>query len=103
MADRKTAAQIMKKKATIRAEIEKRVPKDQADALWEKSTEKLASIMERYADLPRGMRPHTDMRVFPSAAIYLTAKERLGEKEAFSVIEDAAIALTAGLEKSWRD
>ena len=92
MGNRKTAAQIMKKKAAIKAELDKRLPKAQADALWEKSTEKLASIMERYADLSRGMRPHTDMRVFPSAAIYLTAKERLGEKEAFSVIEDAAIA-----------
>ena len=99
MADRKTAAQIMKKKAAIKAELDRRLPEEQADALWQKSTEKLASIMERYVDLPKGMRPHTDMRVFPSAAIYLTAKERLGEKEAFSVIEDAAIALTAGLEK----
>ena len=99
MGNRKTATQIMKKKAAIKAELDRRLPEEQADALWEKSTEKLASIMERYADLPRGMRPHTDMRVFPSAAIYLTAKERLGEKEAFSVIEDAAIALTAGLEK----
>ena len=102
MADRKTATQIMKKKAAIKAELDRRLPEEQADALWHQATEKLASIMERYADLPRGMRPHTDMRVFPAAAIYLTAKERLGEKEAFSVIEDAAIALTAGLEKSWR-
>jgi len=99
MAVRKTAAQIMRKKAAVKAELDKRLPKEQADALWHQATEKLASIMERYADLPRGMRPHTDMRIFPSAAIYLTVKERLGEKEAFSVIEDAAIALTAGLEK----
>ena len=99
MADRKTAEQIMKKKAVIRAEIEKRLPKEQADALWRQATQRLASIMARYADLPRGMRPHTDMRVFPSAAIYLTAKERLGEREAFGVIEGAAVELTAGLSK----
>ncbi|MBR2571222.1 MAG: L-2-amino-thiazoline-4-carboxylic acid hydrolase [Clostridia bacterium] len=89
----------MKKKAVIRAEIEKRLPKEQADALWRQATQRLASIMARYADLPRGMRPHTDMRVFPSAAIYLTAKERLGEREAFGVIEGAAVELTAGLSK----
>ena len=66
MAVRKTAAQIMRKKVAVKAELDKRLPKAQADALWEKSTEKLASIMERYADLPKGMRPHTDMRAFPS-------------------------------------
>ena len=95
MADRKTATQIMKKKAAIKAELDRRLPKEQADALWHQAKGKLASIMERYADLPKSMRLHTDMRVFPSAAIYLTAKERIGEKEAFSVIEDAAVALTA--------
>lgn len=102
MGNRKTAAQIMKKKAAIKAELDRRLPdcsetssQEQGDALWQKSTEKLASIMARYADLPSGMRSHTDMSIFPSAAIYLTAKECLGEKEAFSVIEDAAVALTA--------
>ena len=87
MADRKTATQIMKKKAAIKAELDRRLPdcsetssQEQADALWQQATEKLASIMERYADLPKGMRPHTDMRVFPSAAIYLTVKERLGRR-----------------------
>lgn len=94
MTDRKTAAQIMKKKTPIKAEIERLLPKEQADALWRQSTLKLATIMERYADLPKGLRPHTDMRVFPSAAIYLTAKERIGQKAAYGVIENAAVELT---------
>lgn len=94
MAERKTAEQIMKKKAFIRAEIERHLPREQADALWQQATEKLASIMARYANLPKGMRPHTDIRIFPSAAIYLTAKERLGQKTAYAVIEDAAVVLT---------
>ena len=55
MAVRKTATQIMKKKAVIRVEIEKRLPHEQADALWRQATEKQASIMESYADLPKGM------------------------------------------------
>ena len=99
MAERKTAAQIMKKKAFIRARIERQMPKAQADALWQQATERLKSIMDQYADLPKGMRPHTDARIFPSAAIYLAAKERLGAQAACAVIEDAAVELTGRYAK----
>ncbi len=99
MADRKTAEQIMKKKAVIRSEIERKMPKAQADALWRQATEKLAAILARYADLPEGLRPHTDARIFPSAAIYLTARERLGQQAAYAVIEDAAVELTGRYAK----
>ena len=95
----KTAAQIMKKKAAMRAELEKHLPKEEADALWLQATERLSAILTRYADLPRAMRFHTEERIFPSAAIYLTAKERLGEKTAFSIVENAAIELTNQLGK----
>ena len=50
MADRKTATQIMKKKAAIKVELDRRLPKEQADSLWHQATEKLASIMESHAD-----------------------------------------------------
>lgn len=99
MADWKTAEQIMKKKAVIRSEIERKMPKAQADALWRQATEKLAAILARYADLPEGLRPHTDARIFPSAAIYLTAKERLGQQAAYAIIEDAAVELTGRYAK----
>ena len=95
----KTAAQIMMKKTAMRAELEKHLPKDEADALWLQATERLSAILARYADLPRAMRFHTESRIFPSAAIYLTAKERLGDKTAFSVVENAAIELTSQLGK----
>ena len=95
----KTAEQIMKKKAPMRAEVEKHLPKDEADALWRQAEEKLAALMTQYADLPKGMRFHTESRIFPSAAIYLTFKERLGEKTAYSVVENAAIELTDNLGK----
>ena len=95
----KTAAQIMKKKAAMRAELEKHLPKEEANALWLQATERLSAILTRYADLPRAMRFHTESRIFPSAAIYLTAKERLGEKTAFSIVENAAVALTDQLGK----
>lgn len=95
----KTAAQIMKKKAAMRAELEKHLPKEEANALWLQATERLSAILTRYADLPKAMRFHTESRIFPSAAIYLTAKERLGEKTAFSIVENAAIELTDQLGK----
>ena len=99
MAERKTAEKIMKKKAVIRAEIERKMPKAQADALWRQATERLAAILARYADLPEGVRPHTDVRIFPSAAIYLTAKERLGREAAYAIIEGSAVELTAKYAK----
>ena len=78
----KTAEQIMKKKAAMRAEVGKHLPKEQADALWQQATEQLAAILKQYAGLPESMRFHTESRIFLSAAIYLTAKERPGEKTA---------------------
>ena len=95
----KTAEQIMKKKTAMRAELEKHLPKDETDALWQRATERLSAILTRYADLPKAMRFHTEDRIFPSAAIYLTAKERLGEKTAFGIVENAAVELTDQLGK----
>ncbi|MBQ6174099.1 MAG: L-2-amino-thiazoline-4-carboxylic acid hydrolase [Clostridia bacterium] len=95
----KTAAQIMKKKTAMRAELEKHLPKEDADALWQQATDRLSVILTRYADLPKAMRFHTESRIFPSAAIYLTAKERLGEETAFGIVENAAIELTDQLGK----
>ena len=95
----KTAEQIMRKKASMRAEVEKHLPKEEADVLWQQATEKLAFILARYTGLPNGMRFHTEARIFPSAAIYLTAKERLGQKTAVSIVENAAIDLTDNMGK----
>ena len=95
----KTAEQIMRKKASMRAEVEKHLPKEEADVLWQQATEKLAFILARYTGLPKGMRFHTEARIFPSAAIYLTAKERLGQKTAVSIVENAAIDLTDNMGK----
>ncbi len=95
----KTAEQIMKKKAPMRAELERHLAKKDADVLWRQATEKLAAILTQYASLPDGMRFHTVSRIFPSAAIYLTAKERLGESVAYSIVENAAVELTDRLGK----
>lgn len=96
----KTAEQIMRKKASIKAELDKRTP--QSDALWKRATEKLDTILTRYSSLPKGVRMHTDSRIFPSASIYLTVKDEIGEAAAFQVIEKAAARNCEGIAAKLR-
>lgn len=86
-----TAEKIMKKKAVIKAEMDKALPKAQSDALWRKATAKLDGFLTRYSALPKGVHMHTDSRILPSAAIYLTVKEAVGAERAYRIIEDAAV------------
>ena len=88
------AETIMKKKRSIKAEIERTLSKEQSDALWNKAIARLEQLLRKYADLPAGVRAHTDSYIFPSAAIYLTAKDYMTEQQAYAVIEHAAIANT---------
>ena len=90
----KSALKIMKSKSFIKAEMDKRLPKEQSDALWQSATEMLAAMLEQYSALPKGVRGHTDHFIFPSAAVYLIAKEEIGDAAAWQIVEDAAIGLT---------
>ena len=90
----KTAAQIMKSKRFIKAEMDTRMLKAESDALWKKAEHRLGEIMAQYAEISKGEHSHTDNYIFPAAAIYLTLKEALDEKMAYAVIEDAAIRST---------
>ena len=93
------AEKIMKKKAVIKAELDKALPKAQSDALWREATVKLDGFLTRYSALPKGVHMHTDSRILPSAAIYLTVKEAVGPEKAYRIIEDAAIHGCAEIEK----
>jgi hypothetical protein len=42
---------------------------------------------------------HTDSRILPAAAIYLTVKDAIGQENAYKMIEDAAIQGCADIEK----
>ena len=88
------AEKIMKKKAFIKAEMDKDLPKAQSDALWQKATGKLSGILNQYSSLPKGVHAHTDNFIFPAAAIYLTAKEAVGQDKAYGFIENAAVIRT---------
>ena len=85
-----TASQkIMNKKARFKAEIDRRLPKEQSDALWQKATDRLAALLEQYSSLSDGVRFHTENKIFPAAAIYLTLKESIGQDDAYRVMEEA--------------
>ena len=97
-----TAEKIMKKKAIIKAEMDKTLPKTQSDALWREATAKLDGLLARYSALPKGVHIHTDSRILPSAAIYLTVKEVVGPEKAYQIMEDAAVRGCAAIEKKLR-
>ncbi len=94
-----TAEKIMKKKAVIKAELDKALPITQSDALWQAATAKLDGFLTQYSALPKGVHMHTDSRILPSAAIYLTVKEAVGPEKAYRIIEDAAVHGCAEIEK----
>ncbi len=71
--------------------MDRQYPKVQSDELWEQATKKLDEILDKYADLPKGVHTHTDVYIFPAAALYLTAREVIGADRAYKLIEDAAI------------
>jgi hypothetical protein len=48
------------------------------DALWREATDRLSEPLEQYDSLPKGVRFHTDNKILPAAAIYLTLKEHVG-------------------------
>ena len=97
-----TAEKIMKKKGVIKAELDKALPKTQSDALWREATAKLDGLLARYSALPKGVHIHTDSRILPSAAIYLTVKETVGPEKAYRIMEEAAVRGCAAIEKKLR-
>ena len=80
-----TAKQILQKKGAFKAEMDRMMPREQSDALWQKGEERLDRILQRYSSLPKGMQIHTRGRIFPAAAIYLTLKDELGQEKAYKL------------------
>ncbi len=93
------AEKIMRKKVVIKDELDKALPGAQSDALWREATVKLDGFLARYSSLPKGVHMHTDSRILPSAAIYLTVKDAIGPERAYRIIEDAAVRGCAEIEK----
>ncbi len=92
------AAKIMAGKKFMKAELDRQTT--HSNYLWRMSTEKLAELLNRYDSLSKGERLHTDQKIFPAAAVYLTTKEYIGQEKAYAVIENAAIEGCRGTAKS---
>ncbi len=95
----KNAEMIMKKKGHLKAEMDKALPKAQSDALWQEAAVRLDGFLTRYGSLPRGVHMHTDSRILPFAAVYLTAKDLIGQEKAYRILEDAAVQICKPIEK----
>ena len=93
------AEKIMKKKTFIKAELDRLLPGAQSDEIWRAATKRLEAILEQYSSVPKGARMHTDSRIFPSAAIYLTAGERIGAEQAYKILERGAVNNCAGIRE----
>lgn len=89
----KSAIKILDSKKEFREEIEKILEKKQCEELWHRAASRLNSYLERYKDLPEGVRSHTDEKIFPAAAMYLSAKEFMTDEQAYSVIENSSIKI----------
>ncbi len=96
------AEKIMRKKAAVKAEMDKVLPKDRSGVMWREATDVLAGYLDRYSTLPKGLHMHTRSRIFPSAAVYLTLKDVIGAEKAYGIIEAAAVSTCAGIEKKLR-
>lgn len=91
-----TAEKILQKKTVYKTEMNGMMSMEQSGRLWQAAAVKLDSIMNQHASLPRGVQMHTE-RIFPAAAVYLTAKDVIGEEKAYRIIENAAVRGCKGI------
>ena len=96
------AEKIMGRKAAIQDEMDRALPKAQSDALWQRATARLDGYLDRYSDLPKGVRLHTENKILPMAAVYLTVKEAVDQATAYRIVEDAAVRKCADVKKTLR-
>ena len=90
-----TAEHIMKRKGHIKAEMNRQLSFTDSEECWSQAASMLQAFLTRFASLPETVHLHTDTKIFPAAAVYLTVKERVGADIAYKIIENAAINLCA--------
>lgn len=90
---------ILKQKAFIKAEMDRQLAEAESDRIWKAAAVRLDAVLEHYKSIPKGQRMHTDNFIFPAAAVYLTLKESMDEQKAYDIIEHAAIANCAEMNR----
>ncbi len=91
----KSAIEILNSKKEMREEIGKVLDEENCEKLWRRAASRLNSYIEKYKSLPEGVHAHTDEKIFPSAAVYITAKEFMTDEQAYAVIENTAVNICA--------
>lgn len=90
---------ILKRMKWAKEELYRSFSKEEGDRIWKTVHDRLEGYLEEYADIPEGERMHTDSRIFPMAAIYLSIKDAAGEEFAFDFMERFCIHRCKGLAK----
>ena len=94
------AQMILQNKAFMKKIMDRCLPWEQSQKIWERAEEELEEILDRYSDLPKKVRAHTYNYIFPSAAVYIAAKEVVGEKKAYRIIEKSSVLRSTNARES---
>lgn len=70
-------------------ELRKKLGKEQTDALVSDAVNLCNELCNRYRDLPKKGKIHTERMIFPRAAIYLQMIQYISREEAISLIEES--------------
>lgn len=82
----KKACKIIKSKGIFKTEMLKSFSPSDVEKVWTDAEKRLFEMYAAHADLPKGVRTHTDSFIFPAAAIYLAMKE-IDEKAAYEIMK----------------
>lgn len=95
----KTADRILagKKWQWIKEQLDAKLPSAQTESIWKAAESRLVDYLAAYADIPKGEHTHTDGRIFPAAAIYLSMKESIGKEDAMEMMDLYSIHQTEGM------
>ena len=72
---KKKTIKTMKSKKVFRDEITARLSSTECKKIWHDAHRRLYRMYADHQDLPKGVAMHTDVFIFPAAAIYLAMKE----------------------------
>ena len=56
----KTVTELMEKHKQIKILMEEHMSKDESNAMWQASIDRLQSIIDRYGEIPKGVQDHTN-------------------------------------------
>ena len=75
--------------AYLLGELRKKLGKEQTDALVSDAVKLCNELCDKYSDLPKKEKIHTEQMIFPRAAIYLQMIQYIPQEEALGLIEES--------------